>query len=97
MVFTFLGYAKTDFIPNRYNFKHLARVAILYQNSIFIWNMSNDYFDFGFDLFKREPDLMLVEVWRRATSYTGNFGEQHEVVEGYREARRQRDEYRRTK
>jgi len=55
---------------------------------------ATEAFDAGFDLFKREPELILSAVWWRAPK-GAPFPEQHEFVEGYREARRQRDEYER--
>lgn len=47
-------------------------------------------FDEGFDLFKREPELMLTEVWWRAHAKDGD---PQEFVEGYKAARKQHDEY----
>jgi len=53
-------------------------------------------FDAGFDLFKREPELILADVWWRAPK-GASFPEQHEFVEGYRAAREKHDEYEREK
>ena len=61
-------------------------------------------FDDGFEFHKLKPDLMLIEVWRRANDYARPFPipDQTEddarqlaraFVEGYQAARKQRDEH----
>lgn len=47
-------------------------------------------YDRGFELFRREPNLLLIEVCRRAPTENPA-----EFVAGYIAARRQRDEYQR--
>ena len=49
-------------------------------------------FDCGFDEYTAMPDLLLVEVWRVASTMTANRVDAHAYVEGYQAARRQRDE-----
>jgi hypothetical protein len=47
-------------------------------------------YDKGFELFRREPELLLVEVCQRAA-----LEDQTDFLAGYIAARRQRDEYER--
>jgi hypothetical protein len=54
-------------------------------------------FDLGHELFKREPDLLGVEVWHRAVNTTDNVQDQFDFVTGYMTARLQRDDYEREK
>jgi hypothetical protein len=56
-------------------------------------NEDNAVFENGYNLFKRESELILAEVWRRATKLYAYLGDQHEYVEGYKAGRRQRDEF----
>jgi hypothetical protein len=55
----------------------------------------NHYFELGHALFKRAPELMLVEVWWRADKMSRRIEDQHNFISGYQTARRQNDEYRR--
>jgi hypothetical protein len=55
-------------------------------------------FDEGFDLFKRKPDLMLIEVWRMKPINNNSSAEEKAAravreafVDGYLSARAQRD------
>jgi hypothetical protein len=61
-------------------------------------------FDEGFDLFKRKPDLMLIEVWRMKPINNNSASEEKAAravreafVDGYMAGRKQRDEYEREK
>jgi hypothetical protein len=45
-------------------------------------------YDAGAELFKRQPDLLLVEVHHAAPAK-----DYHEFVRGYTDARRRKDEY----
>jgi hypothetical protein len=51
-------------------------------------------FDRGYDQYKTAPDLMLIEVWRLAFTFTDNEDDTHAFVEGYLAARKHRDEAR---
>ena len=53
----------------------------------------NDIFSAGFDLFKKEPELMLAEVWRRAHALGHSFDDQHTYVDGFCAARAKHDDY----
>lgn len=51
-----------------------------------------DAFDEGYELYQREPELMLSEVWWRVpSSYT--IADAEAFVIGYITVRRQRDDY----
>jgi hypothetical protein len=52
--------------------------------------------DNGFELFKREPELVLAAVWRHPDC-PREMAPALEFLEGYKAARRQRDEYLREK
>ena len=52
-------------------------------------------YDEGFNLFKREPTLMLAEVYWRAQACGYKNHEQHVYVDGYRIARLQHDNHQR--
>lgn len=51
-----------------------------------------DPFEQGYELFKQEPDLMLVEVWHRVPSDWSR-ADQEAFLMGYIAMRRKRDEY----
>lgn len=51
--------------------------------------------ELGFDLFKREPELLGVEVWRRAVTTVTALPDQFDFVTGYMTGRLQRDAYER--
>jgi hypothetical protein len=54
--------------------------------------MTTDSFDEGYELYQREPELMLSEVWWRVPrSYT--IADAEAFVMGYITMRRQRDDY----
>ena len=50
-------------------------------------------FDDGYDLFKREPELMLVEVYWHAQARGYKKSEQNDYINGYRAARAKHDDY----
>jgi hypothetical protein len=54
---------------------------------------SLDYFDQGFSLYQREPELLAIMVWRRAFALSTKEDDQFDFVFGYCSARRQHDEY----
>jgi hypothetical protein len=54
-------------------------------------------FDLGYELFKREPELLGVEVWWRAAETIESFQGQIDFVTGFMTGRHQRDEYEREK
>jgi hypothetical protein len=54
----------------------------------------SDAYDQGYDLFRREPDLLLATVWNRAVALHRDTDYQHEFVDGYRSARRHFDGFR---
>jgi hypothetical protein len=47
------------------------------------------HFDDGYELFKKYPDLLLVEVWH----WAGIGADAEEFVEGYKAARAKRDAF----
>lgn len=51
----------------------------------------SDYFEEGHELYLREPELLLIEVWRRALS-TWTDAEREAFVGGYYSMRRQREQ-----
>ena len=51
-----------------------------------------DAFNDGYDLFKREPELMLAEVYWRAQACGYNNSEQNDYINGYRAARARHDD-----
>jgi hypothetical protein len=60
-------------------------------------NPDSDAFDQGFELFKREPELLGVEVWWRANKAVDKVQDQFDYVTGYMTGRHQRDDYEREK
>jgi hypothetical protein len=60
-------------------------------------NPDSAAFDQGFELFKREPELLGVEVWWRATEAVSKVQDQFDYVTGYMTGRHQRDDYEREK
>lgn len=50
-----------------------------------------DPFEQGYELYKQEPDLLLIEVWRRALPFWSR-DKQEAFLMGYIAMRRQRDE-----
>jgi hypothetical protein len=52
-----------------------------------------DYWELGFQLYSREPDLILADVWWRAGKLSAKQEDQFNFVFGYSTARRQRDDY----
>lgn len=57
----------------------------------------NEQFDAGQALFKREPELLGIEVWWYASERIESQQGQHDFVAGYMTGRRQHDEYEREK
>jgi hypothetical protein len=54
-----------------------------------------DYWELGFQLFNREPELIMPEVWWRAGKLSVKQEDQFNFAFGYSTARRQRDDYER--
>ena len=54
----------------------------------------NKFFDQGYDEYKDAPDLMLIEVWRRAFTAIGADMGVQDFVNGYIAARKHREDSR---
>jgi hypothetical protein len=52
-----------------------------------------DYWELGFNLHRKEPDLILARVWWRAGELSKRREDQFDFVSGYGAARRQKDGY----
>ena len=52
----------------------------------------NKFFDLGYDQYKKAPDLILIEVWRRAFTAIGADMGVQDFVDGYITARKHRKE-----
>jgi len=57
----------------------------------------SEAFEDGLALFKREPELLAVEVWWRANKAVGEQEATYDFVAGYMKGRYQRDEYEKEK
>jgi hypothetical protein len=56
-----------------------------------------DYWELGFNLHSKEPELLLAAVWWRAGETSKRREDQFDFVSGYGTARRQHDEYQKEK
>jgi len=54
-----------------------------------------DYWELGFQLFSKEPELILATIWWRAGELSKRREDQFDFVSGYGTARRQHDDYQR--
>jgi hypothetical protein len=58
-------------------------------------NDDRDYWELGFNLFSKEPELLGAAVWWRAHDLNLQAEDAYNFVFGYSTARRQRDDYQR--
>jgi hypothetical protein len=54
-----------------------------------------DFWELGFALFGKQPDMILAAVWWRAGEVSDDVEDQLNFISGYTAARRQHDDYKR--